>query len=280
MSSAAFEPERPAEIAAKHDAPPQEPTNMIDSHVHLNLPQFRDDLDQVLANAREAGVTRMVNIGFDLESSRETVALTQRYPFVLGAVGVHPHDARTYNAEIESQLAGMLTRPSIIAVGEIGLDYFRDLSPRDAQQDAFRRQITLARDHEMPIIIHCRDAAEDVLRILAEEGSQYDGVFHAFAGDTKMAEEVLSLGFHIGVGGVVTFKNARLREVVPEVPLDSIVLETDCPYLAPVPFRGKRNEPAYLSYVVETISQATGHSVEKIVEVTNTNFARAMKLAV
>lgn len=253
---------------------------MIDSHVHLNLPNYRGDLDQVLANAREAGVTRMVNIGFDLASSRETVALTRRYPFILGAVGVHPHDARTYNEEVEKELAGMLADPSVIAVGEIGLDYYRDLSPRDIQQEVFRRQIALAAAHEMPIIVHCRDAAEDVLEILAGEGSRYDGIFHAFSGDAKMAEEVLRLGFHIGVGGVVTFKNARLREVVLEVPLDSIVLETDCPYLAPVPFRGKRNEPAYLTYVAETISQATGQPVEKIVEITNINFERAMKLAV
>jgi TatD DNase family protein len=253
---------------------------MIDSHVHLNLPQYRGDLDRVLENAREAGVERMVNIGFDLASSRDTVALTDRHPFILGAVGVHPHDARTYNEEVERELAGMLSRPSIVAVGEIGLDYYRDLSPRDVQQDAFRRQIALAREHDMPIIIHCRDAAPDVLEILALEASRYDGIFHAFSGDARMAEEVLRLGFHIGVGGVVTFKNAQLRDVVAEVPLDSIVLETDCPYLAPVPFRGKRNEPAYLTYVVEAISQATGEPVDKIVDATNKNVARALKLAV
>jgi TatD DNase family protein len=253
---------------------------MIDSHVHLNHPDYRKDLEKVIANAREAGVTRMVNIGFDLESSRETVALTERYPFILGAVGVHPHDAKTYNGDVETELAGMLGNPAIIAVGEIGLDYYRDLSPRDIQQAVFRSQLALARAHDMPVIIHCRDAAEDVLDILAAEGSQYSGIFHAFSGDTKMAEEVLRLGFHIGVGGVVTFKNARLRDVVPEVPLESIVLETDCPYLAPAPFRGKRNEPAFVAYVVEAISKATGQPVEKIIEATNTNFARAMKLAI
>jgi TatD DNase family protein len=198
----------------------------------------------------------------------------------LGAVGVHPHDAKTYNEEVERELAGMFSHPSIVAVGEIGLDYYRDLSPRDAQQEVFRRQTTLAQEHDMPIIIHCRDAAPDVLEILSLEASRYDGIFHAFSGDVRMAEEVLRLGFHIGVGGVVTFKNAGLRDVVAEVPLDSIVLETDCPYLAPVPYRGKRNEPAYLTYVVEAISQATGEPVDKIVDATNKNVSRALKLAV
>ena len=253
---------------------------MIDSHVHLNHRDYRKDFDAVLARAQSAGIKGMVNIGFDIESSRETVALTERYPFILGAVGVHPHDARTYNEEVESELGRMLENPSVVAVGEIGLDYYRDLSPRDIQQDAFRKQLALARAHDMPVVIHCRDAAEDVLRILAEEGSHYSGIFHAFSGDVKMAREVLSLGFHIGVGGVVTFKNARLRDVVPEIPLKSIVLETDCPYLAPAPFRGKRNEPAFLTYVVEAIAKATDQPVEKIVEVTNNNFARAMKLAI
>jgi TatD DNase family protein len=171
----------------------------------------------------------------------------------------------------------MLDDPKIAAVGEIGLDFYRDLSPRDAQKAVFRRQLALARTKGKPVVIHCRDAFEDVLSILSSEGSRYDGIFHAFSGDTAMARDVLSLGFHIGVGGVVTFKNARLRQVVSEIPAGAIVLETDCPYLAPVPFRGKRNEPAYLRYVVETLSNAMGMTAEKIVEKTNENFARAMK---
>jgi TatD DNase family protein len=250
---------------------------MIDSHVHLNLPDYRDDLEDVVERARLAGIKGMMNIGFDLASSRETVALTERFPFVWGAVGVHPHDAKTYDDQVERALAEMLSRAAILAVGEIGLDYYRNLSPRDAQKAVFKRQLALAREAGKPVVIHCRDAFEDVLEILAGEGSRYDGIFHAFSGDAAMARDVLSLGFHIGVGGVVTFKNAHLRGVVSEVPLGSIVLETDCPYLAPVPFRGKRNEPAFMRYVAEAVSVATGLTFEKIAEATSANFQSAMK---
>jgi TatD DNase family protein len=250
---------------------------MIDSHVHLNMSDYRDDLDEVIERARLAGVTAMMNIGFDLASSKATVALTEKYPAIRGAVGVHPHDARTYTDRVEQELSAMLDKPKIDALGEIGLDYYRDLSPRDTQQAVFKRQLALARSKGKPIVIHCRDAFDDVMAILSAEGASYDGVFHAFSGDAAMARDVLSLGFHIGVGGVVTFKNARLREVVTAIPMDAIVLETDCPYLAPVPFRGKRNEPAYLRHVVEAISAATGMTTDMVVEQTNKNFARAMK---
>jgi len=250
---------------------------MIDSHVHLNMSDYRDDLDEVLERARLAGVTAMMNIGFDLASSRATVDLTEKYPSIRGAVGVHPHDARTYDDRVEKELSAMLDQPTIHALGEIGLDYYRDLSPRDTQKAVFKRQLALARARGKPVVIHCRDAFDDVMAILSAEGTRYDGVFHAFSGDTAMARDVLSLGFHIGVGGVVTFKNARLREVVTAIPMDAIVLETDCPYLAPVPFRGKRNEPAYLRIVVEAVSSATGLTTEKVVEKTNQNFTRAMK---
>jgi TatD DNase family protein len=251
---------------------------MIDSHVHLNLPDFRDDLEDVVERARLAGIQGMMNIGFDLASSKETVALTERFPSIRGTVGVHPHDAKTYDDRVESALADLLGRPGILGIGEIGLDYYRDLSPREIQKAVFKRQLALARETGRPIVIHCRDAFEDVVGILKSEGSRYQGIFHAFSGDVAMAREVMSLGFHIGVGGVLTFKNSRLREVVSGVPLSSIVLETDCPYLAPAPFRGKRNEPAYIRYVVEAVSNATGVTVEKIAEATSGNFEKAMKL--
>jgi TatD DNase family protein len=252
---------------------------VIDSHVHLNHPDFRDDLADVLARAKWAGVTLMMNIGFDIESSRETVALTERFSSMRGAVGVHPHDARTYTDEVEAELLSMLEKPGIVAVGEIGLDYYRDLSPRETQQAVFKRQLSLALDKGKPVVIHCRDAFDDVMAILGDAARRYRGIFHAFSGDGVMARDVMSLGFHIGVGGVVTFRNARLRDVVTELPLGAVVLETDCPYLAPVPFRGKRNEPSYLRHVVETVSAATGQTTEKIVEATNENFARAMGIA-
>ncbi|UCG52629.1 MAG: TatD family hydrolase [Candidatus Latescibacterota bacterium] len=251
---------------------------MIDSHVHLNHPDFKEDFDAVVDRALEAGITRMVNIGFDLESSLETAALGEKYPFIYGAVGVHPHDARTYSDDVETGLGELLERPSVIAVGEIGLDYYRDLSPRDTQRAVFRRQLALAREKGKPVVIHCRDAFDEVLAILSAEGNRYHGIFHAFSGDTAMARDVMSLGFHIGVGGVVTFRNARLFEVVTSLPAKSIVLETDCPYLTPVPYRGKRNEPAYLTYIAEAVATAKGKTVERITETTTENFARAMKL--
>ena len=251
---------------------------MIDSHVHLNHPDFVADFDDVLRRAREAGVTRMINIGFDLGSSRETAALTERYEFLYGAVGIHPHDAKTWSATVEAELEALLDKPKIVAVGEIGLDYYRDLTPRDEQRSVFERQIDLARRGEKPIIIHCRDAFGDVIAILKNAGDRHRGIFHAFTGDAAAARQVLDLGFHIGIGGVVTFKNAGLDAVVAGLPETAIVLETDCPYLTPVPYRGKRNEPAYLAYVAEKISQCTGRPVDAIGSATDRNLSAAVGL--
>ncbi len=249
---------------------------MIDSHVHLNHPDFGPDLDGVIERAKQAGITRMVNIGFDLGSSLETVSLTERYPNLYGAVGVHPHDAATYDAEVERELERLIDNSKVLAVGEVGLDYYRDLSPRVTQREVFRSQLALARRKNMPLIIHCREAFDDVIDVLTDEGGRYRGIFHAFTGDLAMARRVLDLGFHIGIGGVVTFKNSNLADVVAGLPNDAIVLETDSPYLAPVPFRGKRNEPAHLVHVLEKISKATELSSAEIVSNTNANFANAV----
>ncbi len=221
----------------------------------------------------------MMNIGFDLDivegDRRLSPRSIRRSAAPSGSTPTTPGPTTTVS---KTELSQMLGEPKILALGEIGLDYYRDLSPRDTQKAVFKRQLALARAKGKPIVIHCRDAFDDVMAILSAEGTRYDGVFHAFSGDTAMARDVLSLGFHIGVGGVVTFKNARLREVVTAIPIDAIVLETDCPYLAPVPFRGKRNEPAYLRLVVDAVSAATGMTADKVVEKTNQNFARAMKI--
>jgi len=252
---------------------------MIDSHVHLNHEQFEADFEAVLARAREAGVSHMVNIGFDLASSLETLALVEAHPNMYGAVGVHPHDARTYDGAVEARLEELLGRERIVAVGEIGLDFYRDLSPRDIQRDVFRRQLALAKRADKPIIIHCRDAFDDVVAVLREEGTRYRGIFHAFGGDAGQARTVLDLGFHIGIGGVVTFKKSKLGDVVAGLPLEAIVLETDCPYLTPAPHRGKRNEPAYVAYVADKVAEVYDKSREEISAVTDRNFARAMGLA-
>jgi TatD DNase family protein len=251
---------------------------MVDSHVHLNHSDFDADLDAVLERAQRAGVTRLINIGYDLDSSLETISLTERYPVVYGAVGVHPHDARTYDDEVERELERMVDNEKVVAVGEIGLDFYRDLTARDRQRDVFARQLDLAKRRNMPVIIHCRDAFEDVVGILAERGERHHGIFHAFSGDESMAKRVLDLGFHIGIGGVVTFKNSNLAEVVAKMPAGAIVLETDCPYLAPMPFRGKRNEPAYLTYVVDKILEVTRETPEELTKRTDDNLADALGL--
>jgi TatD DNase family protein len=251
---------------------------MIDSHVHLNHPDFAADLDQVIARAQQAGVTAMVNIGFDIDSSRETLEMTRQYPFLYGAVGVHPHDAKTYSEDVEENLERLIEDARVIAIGEIGLDFYRDLTPRDRQREVFASQLGLARRKNMPVIIHCRDAFDDVIAMLKEQGGSYRGIFHAFTGDAVMAEQVLALGFHIGIGGVVTFKKSNLAEVVATLPDDAYVLETDCPYLTPVPFRGKRNEPAYLVHVVDKIAEVTGRAGEELMAKTDANFAKALGL--
>lgn len=251
---------------------------MIDSHVHLNLRDFDKDRDAVIERALEAGVTAMVNIGFDLDSSRASLDLASRYRCIYGAAGVHPHDATSYTDEVERELEALFEHSRMIAVGETGLDYYRDLSPRDVQMRVFKRQLALARRLGKPVIIHCRDAFDDVVEVLEEEGG-HRGIFHAFSGDTTMARRVLELGFRLGIGGVATFKNSNLREVLAAIPPESIVLETDCPWLAPVPFRGKRNEPAHLQYVLPVVAAAQGVSPDDIVRTTSRTFRDIMGLA-
>jgi TatD DNase family protein len=249
---------------------------MIDSHCHLNDDSYRNDLDAVLSRAQDAGVTAMMNVGFDLRSSRETAALAAHHTFIYGVVGVHPHDARTYNDKVERELAHLLEQPGVLGVGEIGLDFYRDLSPRKQQKKAFVKQLDLAEREGKPVVIHCRDAFDETMEILESRNRICRGIFHAFSGDLARARRIIDLGFHLGIGGVVTFRNSRLRETVADLPPRSIVLETDCPYLTPHPYRGKRNEPAYLSYVVDAVAEAQGVSREDVVRTTEVNFARVM----
>jgi len=252
---------------------------IVDTHAHMNSPDFKKDFDAVMARAAKEKVGAVVNIGFDLASSQETLALTKRYEQFYGAVGVHPHDASTYNEAIEKELGQMAADAKMLAIGEIGLDYYRDLSPRDLQDQAFRAQLRMAKRLDMPIVIHCRDAFDDVLSVLVDEGPAWRGIFHAFSGDLADADRVLELGFHIGIGGIVTFKNSGLAATVSRLPTDRIVLETDAPYLTPAPYRGKRNEPAYLRYVVERVAEATGQSPLEIQEQTTHNCEAALGLS-
>lgn len=253
---------------------------LFDSHAHLDSSQFRGDLDGLLTRAGGVGVERVINVGFDGPSSRRSAALAVANPGIWAAVGYHPHDAKAYNDQAEAELDQLLTEPRVVALGEIGLDYYRDLSPRSVQKEVFARQIALARQKGKPVIIHDREAHEDILDILrSEESRGIGGVMHCFSGDWEMAKICLDLGLFVSMAGTVTFSNARnLHEVARRIPLDNLLIETDCPYLAPAPHRGKRNEPAYVSLVAGRIAELRGDSFEEIAEITFGNACRAFGL--
>jgi len=236
---------------------------LVDSHAHLDFPQFDADRELVIEQAREAGLVAILNVGTDLASSRAAVALAGEHDFIYAAVGVHPHDARTLTPAVLDQLRALARDPKVVAIGEIGLDYYRDLSPRPVQRRAFADQLALAADLGLPVVVHSRQAHDDVLAALREWRGA--GVLHSYSGGPERLEEVLSLGFSVGISGPVTFPKAgRLRSVAARVPLDRLLVETDCPYLTPVPHRGERNEPAYVRYVVEAVARARGEEPEAV----------------
>ena len=256
---------------------------MIDSHSHLDFSQFDADREAVIARAREAGLVAIVNAGASLESSRASVALADQVDFVYATVGIHPHDAKTANRAALAELRALAQHPKVVAVGEIGLDYYRDLSPRPVQRRAFADQLALAAELELPVVIHSRSgnqdcrAHDDVLDILHDWNGI--GVMHSYAAGPERLEDVLEMGFYISISGPVTFKNAgRLREVAAKVPLDRLLIETDCPYLTPEPHRGKRNEPSYVRYVAQTIARIRNVTPKKIGLATTDNARRLFKI--
>ena len=231
---------------------------LVDSHCHLDESHFDPDREAVIVRAAENGVTRLINPGVDLSSSRTAAALAQRYEGIYAAVGVHPHDAKTLDAAALLELKALAQAYKNVAIGEIGLDYYRDLSPRDVQRRAFQVQLELAAELGLPVIVHDRDAHDDVLAILSDwrsTGEGRAGVLHSFSGDVILAERALAMGFYIGISGPVTYQNAdRLREVVRAVPLERLLVETDAPYLTPHPQRGQRNEPANVRWVAQAVA--------------------------
>jgi TatD DNase family protein len=248
---------------------------LVDSHAHLDSAEFGGALDEVIERALAAGVGEILNVGYDPGSLDVTLGLTERYDCICGSLGIHPHNAKRYSAQLEEELRKKLLLRKVLAVGEIGLDYYRDLSPRDVQRDVFRRQIGVALSVGKPIVVHCRDAFDDVMSILGEEGAgEAGGVFHAFSGGLDEAREVLDLGFHLGIGGPITYKNSRLPEVVSHVPSGSLLIETDCPYLPPVPHRGERNEPAYVALVAEKLAEVLGITLQDIERASEANYGR------
>ena len=255
---------------------------MIDSHCHIAGPEFADDLGPVVERARAAGLARaFVILAADDELElRQAEEVRRRWGDVRFSIGVHPHAAGTYGSdprEAARRVDGAFeAQPLARAVGEIGLDYHYDFAPRDVQQAVFRQQIRLARRLNRPIVIHTREAEEDTFRILEEERArEIGGVFHCFTGDRDMAQRALDIGFHLSLAGIVTFPRAlELKEVARMVPLDRLLIETDSPFLAPVPFRGKRNEPARVRHVAEAVAEIRGVSVELIAAATDENFER------
>ncbi len=253
---------------------------LVDSHCHIDGEQFDEDRDAVVARAREAGVVAMLNIGTGDPASddfRRAVAVAEKYENVYAAVGVHPHDAKLYDDAAEDHLIELATSDKVIAWGEIGLDYYYEHSSREVQRDVFRRQIRTARKLDLPILIHSRDADDETVEILTAECS-YDGfrgIMHCFGGTPEMAETLIELGFLISFAGNVTFKKAdNLRNAARVVPLDKLLIETDCPFLTPVPFRGKRNEPSFVFHTAQFLADFYRVSVEDLAESTTANFVR------
>jgi TatD DNase family protein len=253
---------------------------LIDSHCHIDGAAFDADRDDVVARAREAGVEMMLNVGTGdphTDDFRRAVAIAEKYDDVYASVGVHPHDAKLYDDAAEEHLTGLVrSSRKVIAWGEIGLDYYYDHSPRDVQRDVFRRQIRIARELDLPIIIHSRDANEETVEILSEECSYVGfrgGIMHCFGGTAEMAEALMPLGFLISFAGNVTFKKAdELRDAARVVPLEKLLVETDCPYLTPVPHRGKRNEPAMVVHTARFLAEFYGVGFEEFAGQTTANF--------
>ncbi|MBI5741555.1 MAG: YchF/TatD family DNA exonuclease [Nitrospirae bacterium] len=252
---------------------------MIDTHCHLEMDEFEGDRDEVLTRAAEAGVKYIINAGSDREANLRGLELSTRYPNVYSAVGIHPHDAKYLDRSLLIELKRWSDRPKVVAVGEIGLDYHYLHSTKGVQVEAFIKQIALAREVDLPIIIHSREAKKDTVRILKEEASEVPGVLHCFSGDMEMAKEAMGLGFYISIAGPVTFKNVKdLREIAGFIPDDFLLIETDAPYLAPVPMRGKRNEPSFLTHTAQVIADARGISISDLARITTLNAMRLFKI--
>lgn len=250
---------------------------MIDSHAHLDDEAFDDDRDQVINALYENGIDFIVNIACDLKSSKTSQELAKTYENIYATVGVHPHDAITYTDEVEETLKILAQEKKVVAVGEIGLDYYYDNSPRHIQKEVFKRQLKLANELRKNVVVHSRDASQDTFDILKEAHEKYEfkAVIHCYSQSLEMLKEYLRLGDYISLGGAVTFKNSKIRkEVAKIVPLDRLLLETDCPYMTPVPYRGKRNEPKYVNIVAEYIADLRGISKSDLVKVTDENTKR------
>ncbi len=245
-------------------------SSLTDTHAHLNMKEFQGDLDEVIQRALDADVRTIVNIGYDLPSSQQAVDLASRYDSLWVAVGVHPHDANTLDDEAIGKLRKLAEEEKVVAIGETGLDFYRNLSPRDVQREAFKKQIALAKEVDLPVVIHLRNANQEGLEILKREAVSR-GVLHCFSGSLEQAREAVELGLYLGFDGPITYDSPKLISVLKKIPKERILLETDCPYLTPKPHRGKRNEPSYLKFICKKAASELGLPYDALASLTTTN---------
>lgn len=247
---------------------------LIDSHAHLEMKEFDADRAAVIERARLAGVSAIITVGTNLTLSRKALSIAREYPHIYATIGVHPHDVAGADDQTFDELKALACDPKVVAYGEIGLDYFRNLSPREIQLAQFARQLEMAAHLDLPVVIHDRDAHEETLRMVRASKVRR-GVFHCFSGDWDMARQCIDLGFHLSVPGVVTFdKSQKLQEVVRQAPLEVLLLETDCPYLTPAPHRGKRNEPSFIVHTAQSVARIRGMQWEEAAEAAAVNTCR------
>lgn len=252
----------------------------VDSHCHLNDQVYNETVDQIIASANASNVKQFIVVGYDLESSKQAVKLAQQYNSIWATVGIHPHDAKYWNDETAQEIKELLTESKVVAVGEIGLDYYYNHSSKEDQIRAFKEQLMIAKEYSKPIIIHNRDAHQDTLNILKKEGvGPSRGVMHCFSGSLEVARECLKLGLDISFAGPLTFNNAhKLREVAASIPVENILVETDSPYLAPHPYRGQQNNPAMVGLVGAKLAEVKGMTLTEVAQITTDNCTRLFRL--
>ncbi|MBC8174903.1 MAG: TatD family hydrolase [Candidatus Marinimicrobia bacterium] len=242
----------------------------IDTHAHLHFHNLYSQLDDVIQRAAENGIDKIICVGIDIESTKRCIAIVEKYPIVFAAAGIHPHNSKDAPEDFLDEIGKLVNHPKVVAIGETGLDFYRDLSPRPIQIDVFTRQLQLAKKLDLPVIVHNRNADREILNVVESVGHE-KGVVHCFSSDVEMAKKVLELGFKISFTGSITFGNKAVMSVIKIVPLEDIMLETDCPFLAPVPKRGKLNEPANLPHIAARIAEIKSESVEKVAAITTEN---------
>ncbi len=253
---------------------------LIDSHAHLEMPEFKKDLEPVIQRAKESGVEYIFTVGTEKKDWKRALEIAESHPSIYAVLGVHPHNAKEIDEETYPMLRELCRNEKVRAYGEIGLDFFRNLSPRDLQLKRFREQIGLARELGLPVVIHDREAHRETLEILkSERAGDRGGIIHCFSGDYEMARACMEMGFLISIPGSITFKNAEgLREILRRIPIASLLVETDAPFLTPEPFRGKRNEPSYVRYTAQRLAEVKKISFEKVAEATTENALRVYRL--